>query len=193
MKALILVPAFLVLVSLNFSTAAEKEPPMETVNSVDLERYAGLWYEISKIPNSFQKRCIANTTAEYTLLENGTVEVVNRCRESDGKQNKAAGVARVIDKQTNARLQVSFVRFLGRNWFWGDYWIIGLDEDYQWAIVGHPNRKYGWILARTPGLEPEVLEQINNILRDKGYDPADFEATEHQEKATNCKQQAFSF
>ncbi len=151
---------------------------METVKSVDLERYAGLWYEIAKIPNRFQRQCVANTTAEYRLLDNGKVEVVNRCRKDDGEQDKIKGVARVVDKKTNAKLEVSFVRFLGRNWFWGDYWIIGLDENYQWAIVGNPNRKYGWILARTPGLDPKVLEKCNTILRDKGYDPADFVPTE---------------
>lgn len=179
MKTVIFISALLLLVSFTASSAAEKEPPMETVKSVNLERYAGLWYEIAKIPNRFQRRCIANTTAEYRLLDNGKVEVVNRCRQSGGDQDDIKGVARVVDKQTNAKLQVSFVRFFGRNWFWGDYWIIGLDENYQWAIVGHPKRKYGWILARTPGLDAQVLDQINAILRDKGYNPADFEATEH--------------
>lgn len=178
MKKLIFISILLILVTLTFSKASEKEPPMETVKSVDLERYAGLWYEIAKIPNRFQRQCVANTTAEYALLDNGKVEVVNRCRDNDGEQDKIKGVARVVDKETNAKLQVSFVRFFGRNWFWGDYWIIGLDEDYQWAIVGHPNRKYGWILARTPGLDPEVLEKCHKILRDKGYDPADFVPTE---------------
>jgi apolipoprotein D and lipocalin family protein len=178
MKTALPLSTLLVLLSLTVSTASEKIPPLETIKSVDLKKYAGLWYEISKIPNRFQKKCAGGTTAEYTLLDNGKVRVINRCREADGKTNSANGVARVVDKETNAKLQVSFVRFFGRNWFWGDYWIIGLDEDYQWAIVGHPKRKYGWILARTPKLGPEALKKCNGILREKGYNPANFVATE---------------
>ena len=152
---------------------------MQTVKSVDLEKYMGLWYEIAKIPNTFQKQCIGGTTAEYSLLDNGKVQVVNRCREADGNMDGAKGTARVVDKETNAKLQVSFVRFFGRNWFWGDYWIIGLDTDYQWAIVGHPNRKYGWILARSPKMEKDALTECRRILREHGYDPDEFVETVH--------------
>ena len=150
---------------------------MQTVDHVDLERYAGLWYEIAKIPNSFQKQCASGTTAEYALLDNGKVQVINRCRQSDGQEDSAEGVARVVDTKTNAKLQVSFVRIFGKNWFWGDYWIIGLEENYQWAIVGHPKRKYGWILARMPALSPEELERCHTILRQQGYDPDIFVPT----------------
>ena len=169
---------FITFILLLFTNYAEGEP-MQTVDHVELERYAGLWYEIAKIPNSFQKKCASGTTAEYNLLKSGTVHVVNRCQESDGREDSAKGVARVVDTETNAKLQVSFVRFFGRNWFWGDYWIIGLDENYQWAIVGHPKRKYGWILARQPELAPEDLQKCHDILREQGYNPADFIATEH--------------
>ena len=84
------------------------------------------------------------------------------------------GVARVVDSQTKAKLQVSFVRILGRNRFWGDYWIIGLDENYKWAVVGHPKRKYGWILSRTPEIELGLRSRIDELLKEKGYDPDDF-------------------
>ncbi|RPH89046.1 MAG: hypothetical protein EHM72_20880, partial [Calditrichaeota bacterium] len=87
------------------------------------------------------------------------------------------GVARVVDTKTNAKLQVSFVRFLCRNWFWGDYWIIGLDERYQWAVVGTPNRRYGWILARTKSLTESDQQKCFDILRRQGYNPDDFVAT----------------
>lgn len=153
--------------------AAKSDPP-KTVPSVDLSRYTGLWYEISKIPNSFQRRCAAGTTAEYSLLEDGKIQVVNRCYKSNGSLDEAKGVARVVDSQTNAKLQVSFVRLLGRNRFWGDYWIIGLDDDYRWAVVGHPKRKYGWILSRTPEITQEVRQGIDELLRKQGYDPAAF-------------------
>lgn len=175
MKNYILISALLCVVFASYLGAQD----MQTVDKVDLERYAGLWYEIAKIPNSFQKKCIAGTTAEYAPLDDGKIQVINRCQEADGNVDDAKGIARVVDIESNAKLQVSFVRFFCRNWFWGDYWIIGLDTDYQWAIVGHPKRSYGWILARSPELEPAVLEQCHAILRDQGYDPADFVMTAH--------------
>lgn len=153
------------------------EPPPQTVPQVDLQRYVGLWFEIAKIPNRFQKQCAGGTTAEYTLREDGTIRVVNRCLRADGSTDEAVGRAKVADRETNAKLEVSFVRFLGRNFFWGDYWIIGLGAEYDYAIVGHPERKYGWILARTPRLEPVLMEEIFSTLRRAGYEPAQFEMT----------------
>jgi len=150
-----------------------KDPP-RTVASVDLDRYIGLWYEISKIPNPFQKQCAAGTTAEYSLQEDGRIQVVNKCFKSDGSLKEVTGVARIADSQTNARLEVSFVRILGRNRFWGDYWIIELDDDYQWVIIGHPKHKYGWILSRTPEISFELRQQLNERLISQGYDPQKF-------------------
>ena len=147
------------------------------VNHVDLQKYIGKWYEIAKIPNSFQKKCACNTTAEYTIRGDGKISVVNTCTESDGSKNTAQGVARVVDTNTYAKLEVSFVKILGISLFWGDYWIIGLGDNYEYALVGSPNRKYGWILSRTPKLTTDKIEQINNILKIKGYDPTKFEYT----------------
>lgn len=149
----------------------------QVVDSVDLNRYSGLWFEISRMPNRFQSQCAKGTTARYTLMDNGQIRVVNRCYKEDGTQDSITGVARVVDDETNARLEVSFVRFLGHNWFWGDYWIIGLDEEYQWAAVGHPERKYGWILSRTPEISDSLRQNINRLLDQQGYDPDLFEDT----------------
>jgi apolipoprotein D and lipocalin family protein len=149
--------------------------PVTTVSSVDLARYAGIWYEIAKIPNRFQKQCARSTTAEYSVRGDGQIDVVNRCIKKDGSAEQAAGVAKVVDTGTNARLKVSFVSFLGWRPFWGDYWIIGLDEDYQWAIVGTPDRKYGWILARTRTLNLNTMEAIFVILERNAYKRAAFE------------------
>ncbi len=157
------------------SDAASDSPPPRPVEGIDLERYAGRWYEISRIPNWFQAGCARGTTATYTLGPDGRIEVVNRCRRADGSENEARGVARVVDTATNARLEVSFVRFLGKSFFWGDYWVIGLGADYEYALVGTPDRKFGWVLARTPTLEPGVTATINAELRAQGYDPARFE------------------
>ena len=162
---------FIVLSSL---IIAQKNPPI-TVKYVDLKKYVGLWYEVAKIPNSFQVQCIKNTTAKYTLTEDGEIKVTNSCIDEDGEVDDASGVVRVVDKKSNAKLEVSFVSFLGWRPFWGDYWIIGLDENYQWAIVGTPNRKYGWVLSRTPNLDNTTLDKIFGIIKDQGYDPKKFE------------------
>jgi apolipoprotein D and lipocalin family protein len=148
---------------------------LRTVEYVDLKEYAGLWYEIARIPNSFQAQCIKGTTAEYTLKEDGEISVVNSCIEKDGEVDNADGVARVVDKNSNAKLEVSFVSFLGWRPFWGDYWIIGLDENYKWAIVGTPGRKYGWILSRTKELDEQTMNKIWDILKVQGYNRSDFE------------------
>lgn len=145
-----------------------------TVSHVDLNKYIGTWYEISKIPNSFQKNCAGYTTATYSLNDDGSIKVLNKCKEEDGSYNDASGKARVVDKKTNAKLQVSFVSIFGWNLFWGDYWIIGLDDNYKWAVIGHPKRKYGWILSRTTSLDNDTMNKINELLKKQGYNPDDF-------------------
>jgi len=148
---------------------------VKTVNFVNLGKYAGKWYEIAKIPNRFQKGCVRNTTAEYKLNDDGDIDVINRCIEADGSVNEAEGLAKVVDEKTNSKLEVSFVSIFGIHLFWGDYWIIGLDENYEYAVVGHPERKYGWILNRTPEMSEQKLKEAFNILKENGYDPANFE------------------
>lgn len=143
--------------------------PVTTVSAVDIERYVGLWYEIARVPNRFQKDCARGTTAEYTRRDDGRIEVVNRCEKEDGSVIEARGIAKVVDEAGNAKLKVSFVSFLGWRPFWGDYWVIGLDEEYRWAVVGTPDRKYGWILARTSSLDDESLEEVYSVLERNGY------------------------
>jgi apolipoprotein D and lipocalin family protein len=146
-----------------------------TVDSVSLEKYAGKWYEIAKIPNRFQKHCVKNTTAEYTILPDGKLQVVNRCIDDDGEGDKAEGKARIVDAESNAKLEVSFVSIFGFHLFWGDYWIIGLDKEYNYAIVGTPSRKYGWILCREKSMPKKDIQEAYAILKKNGYNPADFE------------------
>lgn len=157
----------------------DKQSAPSVVTAVDLNRYIGTWYEIAKIPNRFQRKCDSGTTAEYRFREDGNIDVINRCTKKDGTQIQAKGIAKVVDKTTNAKLKVSFVRILGMSLFWGDYWIIGLGDNYEYAIVGAPNRKYGWILARQPKLPQETMDEITRILREQGYDPEKFEKTIH--------------
>ncbi len=158
----------------SISIYAQSSVP-KTVDYVDLKKYVGLWYEVAKIPNRFQSECVKETTAKYTLKANGEIEVINSCIDEKGKIKKTEGVARIVDNKTNAKLDVSFFSILGWRPIWGDYWIIGLDENYQWAIVGTPSRKYGWILARKPQLDNGTLEKIFMILKEQGYNPKDFE------------------
>ena len=140
-------------------------PPLETVPEVDLSRYIGTWYEIASYPKWFQKGC-TGTTATYSLGGEGEIRVVNRCRKGSlqGKDVSARGRARVTDAGTNARLEVSFFRP-----FWGDYWIIDLDEDYEYAVVGTPDRDSLWILSRAPIMEESVYAGILDRLRGMGY------------------------
>jgi apolipoprotein D and lipocalin family protein len=134
---------------------------------VDLELYAGTWYEIARYPNSFERGCVG-TTAEYTPLPNGRIQVVNRCLESDldGPGRTIEGTARVADPETNAKLKVTF--------FWpfeGDYWILELGEDYDYAVVGEPSRSFLWILSRTPTMDEALYQDILSRLPELSYDP----------------------
>jgi apolipoprotein D and lipocalin family protein len=156
---------------------------LQTVAEVDLNRYAGLWYEIAKIPNRFQKKCSRDTTAEYKLRTDGRIDVVNRCIKKNGQEIIARGIGKIVETESNSKLKVSFVRVLGIQLFWGDYWIIGLENNYRYAVVGDPKRKYGWILGRETSLSPEAWQNIEQILSDQGYDPKRFVRTEHTTKA----------
>jgi apolipoprotein D and lipocalin family protein len=140
-------------------------PPLRTVAHVDLARYLGTWYEIANFPNRFQRGCHA-TTATYTMRADGDIDVLNRCRKgsTDGEEASARGRARVVDRTTNAKLEVSFFRP-----FWGDYWILELADDYSYAVVGHPGRDYLWILSRSPTMAEATYQGIVARLQAQGY------------------------
>jgi len=150
------------LASAGFLTACTSLPPPQTVPSVDLARYAGSWHEIESFPNWFQGGC-AKTKAEYSPLPDGRIRVVNTC-ERGGRPVRIEGTARVVPGSNNSKLKVRF--------FWpfeGDYWVLDLDPAYRWAAVGHPNRKYLWILARQKTLDPETLAGIRSRLAAQNY------------------------
>ena len=140
------------------------EAPAASVPELDLTRYAGKWYEIGSFPMFFQRQCIGDTTAEYRLTPEGDVSVTNRCRTESGF-DEARGTATVVEGSGNARLKVSF--------FWpfrSDYWVFGLDGDYRWAVVGNPNRKYLWVLSRTPQLPKNLLDAALKAAATQGFD-----------------------
>jgi apolipoprotein D and lipocalin family protein len=156
--------------------------PPETVPFVDLSRYTGLWYEIAAFPQSFQKGCY-NTTAEYSLRDDGKITVVNTCNKDsfDGKLNVAKGKAKIEDKRSNAKLTVNFVWWLP--WAKGDYWIIDLGENYEYAVVGNPDRKYLWILSRTSKMDEALFDQIiERLVTKQGYDVSKLRMTPQQER-----------
>jgi len=170
----------LILLPLLFSGCVTKSEntmkPLATVNSVDLDRYTGQWYEIARYHHRFQEGCVGSR-ATYTLREDGKITVVNECYDGSfsGKLRSATGKAWVIDRQSNAKLKVSF--------FWpfaGDYWIIDLGRDYEYAVVGHPNRKYLWILSRTPDMTEEVYQSILERLQKQEYDTTKLVRTEQK-------------
>ena len=163
----------LVLNLLAGTAMAQDKPPLKVVESVDLQRYLGKWYEIASYPAWFQKDC-TGSTAEYTLTTDGRIQVINRCRKKrlDGPLKESKGKAEVVDTSTNAKLKVWF--------FWpfkSNYWIIELDDDYRWAVVGEPGRKYLWILSRTPVMDEAVYQGILSRLPQKGYDPGRLQLT----------------
>lgn len=147
-------------------TSIAMSQTLETVPNVDLKKYTGKWFEIASFPQYFQKGCNC-TTAEYTLSDKGFVIVENRCSKDsiNGKQSYIKGKAFVDENSGNAKLKVQF--------FWpfkGKYWIIDLADDYSYAVVGHPNRKYLWILSRTPTMNDTVYQQIISKIKEKGFD-----------------------
>jgi apolipoprotein D and lipocalin family protein len=158
-----------------FARPAGGQPAVMPVPSVELNRYAGGWYEIARIPNRFQRQCARHTIAQYGLRPDGRLSVLNQCIKRSGNVDQATGVAKVVDPVSNSRLKVSLVSFLGWRPFWGDYWVIGLDHDYRWAVVGSPDRRYGWVLSRTPRLDDASMGSIRELLERQGYAWSRFE------------------
>jgi apolipoprotein D and lipocalin family protein len=150
----------------------QKPGPVRTVEAVDLDRYVGEWFEIARFPNTFQRGCAGDVLAAYTKRSDGRIDVINRCRAEDGRLTEARGEARVVDSRSFAKLKVRFapavLSFLP--FVWGDYWILGLADDYAWAVVGSPDRKYLWILARAAALNADGLAAAKSAALANGFD-----------------------
>lgn len=150
---------------------ADNVEPLPTVQQVDLERYAGRWYEISRLPMWFERNCAGNITATYTQRADGRIDVLNRCKTQNGFIS-ARGIAEVPDPARPGELRVRFApEWLA--WIpvvWGDYWIIELDADYRWVLVGAPSRNYLWILSRTPSLDQATVDRLKHKAATLGFD-----------------------
>ncbi len=148
-------------------------PELETAEHVDIQRYMGTWFEIAKLPQRFE-RGLVGITATYSILPSGKVRVVNKGYKGDfnGSTRTAQGGATVVDTRTNAKLKVSF--------FWpfsGNYWILELGIDYEYAVVGDESRKYLWILSRTPQMDEAVYNDLLKRVQAKGFDISKLEKT----------------
>jgi apolipoprotein D and lipocalin family protein len=153
--------------------------PLPTVSAIEVPRYLGTWYEIAKFPNWFQKKCVANTRAQYSLRSEGSLQVVNSCKLASGQIDVAIGAARQIGNASSPKLQVRFAP----QWLsmipsvWGDYWVIALDENYQWVAVSEPGREYLWILSRTPRMDAQTYASLLLRLSGLGLDVQNLELT----------------
>jgi apolipoprotein D and lipocalin family protein len=144
---------------------------VRSVETLDISRYAGEWHEIARLPMFFQRKCTGEITAQYMLRDDGLIGVRNRCRNEDGEYDMVDGIAR-RDAEHPGRLEVRFAP----DWLawlpltWADYWVIALDPEYQWAMVGEPGREYLWILSRTPDMPRERFEALKAQAAAMGYD-----------------------
>lgn len=152
---------------------------LNTISDLDLPRYMGTWFEIAKLPNWFQRKCVGGTKAEYSLKKDGMVQVINRCRVESGDMIEAMGAAKQIGSATSPTLKVRFapewLSFLP--FVWGDYWVVDLDKDYQLVAVSEPKKEYLWILARTPKIDHEDYKNLLTRLSQKGFDLRKLELT----------------
>jgi apolipoprotein D and lipocalin family protein len=152
--------------------SAQAIAPLSPISALDVPRYMGTWHEIAKYPAWFQRRCVSSTSAQYSLLEGGRVQVINRCKMANGEWNEALGQARQIGGPSSAQLKVRFAP----EWLsfvplvWGDYWVIALDPQYQWVMVSEPSRQYLWILSRTPTLPRATYDALLKQLDALGFD-----------------------
>lgn len=169
-------PYFILTFLFSMIAASSLAQTLQTVPFVDLKKYAGRWFEIASFPQRFSKGCTV-TTAEYTLSDKGFMIVENRCNKGSikGKQSSIKGKAWVVANSGNAKLKVQF--------FWpfkGKYWIIELADDYSYAVVGHPGKKYLWILSRTPVMNETLYQRILSRAKEKGFDIAKIKRTQQQ-------------
>lgn len=155
-----------------------------TVLHLDLKRYMGRWYEIARLPYFTQRRCTKDVRADYLLGDDGMVYVTNRCTHADGDIGTAKGIARVVDRNSNSRFEISFRMLYGVHVLWDHYWVIGVGNDYEYALVGQPSRRRGWVLARDPEPSEDLVQQWLAEFSEKGFPAQAFERTRQTGLAT---------
>jgi len=165
MKGKHLLPVLVFLSLLGCSGTSNQMIDKTTVKTLDLNRYLGTWYEIARFPHSFEKNLVG-VTATYSMRDDGKIRVINQGYKNsiDGELSVAEGKAKIPDKADPGKLKVSFFWI-----FYGDYYVLELDENYQYVMIGSSTPKYFWILCRTPQMAPEVYEMLLEKARKRGY------------------------
>lgn len=180
-------PLFLVLLCLGASAWSQTPAPLQAIAALDVPRYLGVWHEIAKFPNWFQKKCASDTSAQYRLGADGQLQVLNQCRLASGEMVQAQGVARQIGGASSPKLEVRFapawLSFLPL--VWGDYWVVDLDADYTLAAVSEPKREYLWILSRTPVVDEGRYAALLSRLRTMGLEVDKLDKTVQQRPGTS--------
>lgn len=164
------------------ATAAQINPSAEpkAVDAIDVQKYAGRWYEVARLPMYFQRNCVSDVQAKYSLNADKTIRVKNQCMNKEGELDVSEGVA-YPQNDGNSQLKVSFLP-KGLRWVpfsKGDYWVLRVDEDYQVALVGGPSHRYLWLLSRTPDMDEAVIEDYLNTAKAQGYDLSKLIRTNH--------------
>lgn len=155
--------------------------PPKPVETVDLHRYVGTWYEIARLPIYFQRHCMSDVTAHYSLNANGTININNQCKDKYGELSQAIGIA--SKDGLDSQLKVSFLP-KGLRWLpfgKADYWVLALDDNYQYALVGTPNHRYLWILSRTPDINPATYQNLLRHAHTQGYAIDNLQRTMHSD------------
>ena len=156
------------------AACASSNADLATQQDVDLNKYMGTWYEQARLPNSFQRECAGDVQANYVMEADKTITVTNRCQGVDGKEQEAIGQGRLSSSMEPADSAILEVRFAPKwlSWFpmvWGDYWIMKLEGDYQYSLVGTPDRKYLWVLSREKLADPQVVSDLLDYAAAQGF------------------------
>lgn len=150
--------------------AVDTDEPLRAVPSLDMQRYAGTWHELARLPVEFEQDCVRAITATYTVRPDGRLDVRNECTRADGRREVADGVARPGERPGEFEVRFAPAWLAPLPFVWADYWVIAIDEQYRWAIVGEPDREYLWILSRQPQVDERTLEDLKGRARMLGYE-----------------------
>lgn len=170
MKSIVAVSFFAVLAGCATSPAS-----LPTQTGVELKKYVGTWYEQSRLPNRFQTDCVSDVQADYVLNADGTLGVTNQCKMANGEIKRATAEGRLdssVQPPDPAKLEVRFAP-AWTSWLpgvWGNYWIIKLEGDYQYSLVGTPDREYLWVLSRDKKADPVKVDALLTHARTLGFD-----------------------
>lgn len=156
------------------AACASSNADLATQEDVDLNKYMGTWYEQARLPNSFQRECAGDVQANYVMEADKTITVTNRCQGTNGEVKEAIGQGRLSSSVEPADPAILEVRFAPKwlSWFpmvWGDYWIMKLEGDYQYSLVGTPDRKYLWVLSREKQADPQVVSDLLDYAAAQGF------------------------